>query len=239
MNNELIYEGKAKKIYKTENDNQVIAYFKDEITAFNGIKKAIINDKGILNNNISSLIFEYLESRGIKTHFIKKIDDRSQLCRKVRIIPLEFICRNYIAGNMAKRLGLEEGFKLERPVLEICYKNDDLNDPLINDDHALALNLVKKDDLEKCYELIIEIDQYLIELFDSININLVDFKVEFGLDDDNNIILADEFSPDNCRLWEKETNRKLDKDVFRRDLDDLRVTYLDILNRLEKRLKEV
>lgn len=230
---DMIYEGKAKMIYATNDPNEVIIYFKDDATAFNGVKKASIENKGILNNKITTIIFNYLIKNGIKTHYIKTLDDRSQLTEKVEIIPLEFICRNIVAGSMAKRLGMEEGQKLEQPVLEICYKKDELNDPLINDSHAYALGIVSKENLEHCYAQVLEINKLLIELFKKINIILVDFKVEFGIDKDGNVVLADEFSPDNARLWDATTMKKLDKDVFRRDLGNITDTYQYILDELE------
>lgn len=234
---EKIYEGKAKYILRKDSSNEIIVHFKDSTTAFNGVKMADIKTKGILNNKITAIIFDYLQSHGIKTHYIKIIDERKQLCKKVDIIPLEFICRNVAAGNMAKRLGLKEGQILNRVVQEICYKNDKLNDPLINNDHALLLGIASKKQLEYCYNQVEIINQLLIKLFDKINITLVDFKIEFGFDENNEIILADEFSPDNCRLWDKETKRKLDKDVFRQDLGDLVETYSIVLDRLENLIK--
>lgn len=229
-----LYEGKAKYILETDNPEEIIVYFKDSTTAFNGVKKADIKNKGILNNKISSIIFDYLKKHNIKTHYLKIIDERQQLCKQVKIIPLEFICRNISAGNMAKRLGIEEGIVLQKPVLEICYKNDDLNDPLINDDHAYLLDLINEEQLKYCYEQVKEINSLLVDLFKKVNISLVDFKVEFGLDKNNEIILADEFSPDNCRLWDIETKEKLDKDVFRKDLGDIIETYQNVLSKLEK-----
>lgn len=233
----MIYEGKAKIVLATDNPNEVIVYFKDDTTAFNGVKKEKIENKGILNNKITALIFKYLEGKGIRTHFIEKIDDRNMRTKKLNIIPLEFIVRNYTAGSMAKMLGLEDGVKLKKPVLEICYKKDELNDPLINDYHAVELGLVSEENLKKCYELALEINEYLKELFSSVGLKLVDFKVEFGLDENNNILLADEFSPDNARLWDAE-NKRLDKDVFRKDLGDIRETYAQIYDLLAKKLGE-
>lgn len=232
---EMIYEGKAKRILTSDNDNEVIVYFKDDTTAFNGVKHEVINSKGTLNNNISTLIFKYLDDKGIKTHFIKQLDERKMLTKKLEIIPLEFILRNYTAGSMAKRLGLEKGIKLDPPVLEISYKNDDLNDPLLNDHHALALGIVSEANLKKCYELTLEINKYLQELFAKFDITLVDFKVEFGLDKKGNIYLGDEFSPDNARLW-NDKQESLDKDVFRQDLGDLTTTYTYIYDLLKKEL---
>jgi phosphoribosylaminoimidazole-succinocarboxamide synthase len=228
-----IYEGKAKQLYSTADENLLIQYFKDDATAFNGEKKAVISDKGILNNLISEFIMIELEKASISTHFIKRINDREQLIKKVKIIPLEIIIRNFIAGSIAKRLGIAEGEKIENAIFEICYKDDSLNDPLINEDHAV--NVLKIID-EKQYQLIkktaLKINQILTKIFDNINIKLIDFKIEFGFDVDNNIILADEISPDSCRLWDKETSQKLDKDIFRRDLGDLVSSYKEVAKRL-------
>ncbi len=235
---ELIYEGKAKCILRCEDDDYVIVYYKDSATAFNGVKKAELKNKGVLNNKITALIFNYLNNMGIYTHFIKRIDEVTQICKKVDIIPLEFICRNVVAGSMAKRLGLDEGIVLDCPILEICYKNDELNDPLINNCHAVALNIVSESNLKKCYEITLKVNELLKNLFSKINIKLIDFKLEFGFDNNNNLVLADEFSPDNCRLWEMGTNRKLDKDLFRRDMGDITVTYEEVLSKLEKLMEE-
>jgi len=228
-----LYEGKAKIIYQDENPDNVVIYFKDDATAFNGVKKASIDSKGVLNNKITTIIFNYLIKNGIKTHYIKTLDDRCQLVEKIDIIPLEFICRNIVAGSMAKRLGMEEGKELEYPILEICYKKDELNDPLLIDTHAYALGIVKPDDLKYCYEQLEKINDLLKALFSKIGIILVDFKVEFGFNKQGEIVLADEFSPDNARLWDAQTKQKLDKDVFRRDLGNLTDTYSIILEKLE------
>ncbi|WP_423363755.1 phosphoribosylaminoimidazolesuccinocarboxamide synthase [Mycoplasma sp. P36-A1] len=232
-NKEMIYEGKAKIVYQADNENEVIIYFKDDATAFNGVKKASIQNKGILNNKITTIIFNYLESNGVDTHYIKTLNDREQLTDKIKIIPLEFICRNIVAGSMAKRLGMEEGQILEEPILEICYKKDELNDPLLNDYHAYALGLVTKEQLHECYDKVLKVNELLQKLFLEIGIILVDFKVEFGFNKEGKIVLADEFSPDNARLWDEVTKKKLDKDVFRRDLGNIVDTYQYILEKLE------
>ncbi len=232
FNGKVIYEGKAKCIIESDVKDTVIVHYKDSATAFNGVKKEIIDSKGSLNNEITILIFNYLSENGIKTHFIKKIDNVTQLCRKLDIIPLEFICRNIVAGSIKTRLGLNEGDVFDKELLEICYKNDDLNDPLINDFHVEALKLVEIENLNECYDLTRKINKLLVNLFNEIGIKLVDFKLEFGFDSENNILLADEFSPDNCRLWDKETNKVLDKDLFRKDLGDITVTYNEVLKRL-------
>ncbi|MGL6098052.1 MAG: phosphoribosylaminoimidazolesuccinocarboxamide synthase [Fusobacteriaceae bacterium] len=227
-----IYEGKAKKIYTTENPNEIIIFYKDDATAFNNIKKGTIENKGILNHKITTTIYDYLSKNGIPTHHIATLDERSQLCKKVEIVPLEVIVRNVLAGSTAKLLGIDEGLKLSTPIFEICYKKDELKDPLINDYHAIALGLATKKELDKIYELTAKINSLLIELFKNVGIKLVDFKIEFGRDIEGNIILADEISPDSCRLWDAVTDKKLDKDRFRRDLGDVEDAYIEVLNRI-------
>ncbi|MGI9525891.1 MAG: phosphoribosylaminoimidazolesuccinocarboxamide synthase [Weeksellaceae bacterium] len=231
---EQLYEGKAKKIYATDNPNQVVVYFKDDATAFNAEKKGTFKDKGAMNNAITTLIFEYLEENEIPTHFIEKLSELEQLVEKVDIVPLEFVVRNYVAGSMAKRLGLEEGEKCEYTVFDLCYKRDDLGDPLINDDHAVLLKAATYDELIDMYELTADINDLLIELFDKAGLILADFKIELGRTADGDIILADEISPDTCRLWDKETGEKLDKDRFRRDLGGETEAYHEVYNRLKK-----
>lgn len=231
---EMIYEGKAKQLYTTENDEHIIIHYKDDATAFNGVKKAQIEHKGELNNAISTIIFKHLHKHDIPTHYIETLNDRDQLCHKVTIIPLEVIIRNSIAGSMAKRLDIKEGTLAPRPIYELCYKNDELGDPLINEDHALALNTATEAELAEIKALTLRINQVLIELFDSIDITLVDFKIEFGRKLDGTIVLADEISPDTCRLWDKNTQKKLDKDRFRRDLGNVEDAYQEILARLSK-----
>lgn len=233
---ELLYEGKAKKVYSTDKPDEVIFYFKDDATAFNAQKRGSFARKGELNNAISTLIFEYLHSKGIETHFIEKMSVREQLVKKVTIIPLEVVIRNYIAGSMAKRLGIEEGKKSPVTIFDICYKNDALQDPLINDYHAIALGIVTKEELQQVYTLAGKINEALKELFDKMNIILVDFKIEFGKTADGKIILADEISPDCCRLWDKTTLRKMDKDRFRRDLGEITEAYVEVYDRLQKAL---
>lgn len=231
---ELLYEGKSKQVYKTDDPNKIIIHYKDDTTAFNGIKKAIIANKGVLNNAISSLIYERLNKAGIPTHFIKKLNDREELCKKVNIIPLEVAVRNVIAGSMAKRLNIEEGTIPSNVIREIDYKNDALGDPLINDDHAVSLGICSYDDLKKIYELTDRINNELKKMFDSVDVILVDYKIEFGFDCDGNIVLSDEISPDSARLWDKKSLAKLDKDRFRRDLGKVVEAYEEILKRLEK-----
>lgn len=231
---EMLYEGKAKQVYKTEDEDLIIIHYKDDATAFNGVKKAQIAQKGILNNKITEIIFKKMAEAGIPTHFVEKLNDRDQLCKKVKIVPLEVITRNVIAGSMAKRLGIEEGTKPSNVVYEICYKDDALGDPLINDHHAVALNAVTYDELNTIYDLTSRINDVLNKMFDEIGITLVDFKIEFGRLKDGTIVLADEISPDTCRLWDKQTQKKLDKDRFRRDLGNVIEAYEEILDRLSK-----
>ncbi len=234
----LLYEGKAKQIFSTDSDDKVIMYFKDDATAYNGIKKSVIQNKGMINNEISTIIFKQLEKHGVKTHFIEKLNEREQLCKRVKIVKLEVIIRNITAGSMAKRLGLNEGMELDHEIYELCYKNDDFNDPLINEDHALALKLSTKEELNFIRITALKINYILKSLFKDLNIKLVDLKLEFGKDENNHIILADEISPDTCRFWDMKTNEKLDKDRFRRDLGKVEEGYIEIMNRL-KRIKYV
>ncbi|MCB2354249.1 phosphoribosylaminoimidazolesuccinocarboxamide synthase [Clostridium estertheticum] len=229
----LLYEGKAKKMFSTDNKDEIRVYFKDDATAGNGAKKGQIEKKGILNNSITTMLYELLEKKGIKTHFIKKINDREQLCKKVEIVPLEVIIRNVAAGSMAKRYGIVEGSKLKIPVIELSYKNDDLGDPLINDYHAVAMELTTFEELGEIYKMAFKINDILRELFLKKGINLIDFKLEFGRFNDE-VILADEISPDTCRFWDVETGEKLDKDRFRRDLGNVTEAYEEILSRITK-----
>ncbi len=229
---EFLYEGKAKQIYATNDPNKVIIHYKDDATAFNAQKKGQVVDKGELNNKITEIIFKYLETKGIKTHFIERLNERDQLCHKVTILPLEVIVRNVIAGSMAKRLDIEEGTIPSNTIFDLCYKRDDLGDPLINDDHAVALGAATYDELKHIYSVTAQINDILKEHFLKEDIILVDFKIEFGKDKDGNIVLADEISPDTCRFWDKNTMKKLDKDRFRRDLGDVREAYVEILQRL-------
>ncbi|HAM63831.1 MAG: phosphoribosylaminoimidazolesuccinocarboxamide synthase [Firmicutes bacterium GWF2_51_9] len=229
---QMIYEGKAKQLYTCEREDALIIHYKDDATAFNGVKKAQIEHKGELNNAISTIIFNALHKHDIPTHYIETLNNRDQLCHKVKIIPLEVIIRNLIAGSMAKRLDIKEGTPAPRPIYELCYKNDDLGDPLINEDHAFALGAASEEDLATIKKLTLEINRVLIDLFDKIGIILVDFKIEFGRTLDGRIVLADEISPDTCRFWDKETRKKLDKDRFRRDLGNVEDAYQEILKRL-------
>jgi len=229
----MLYEGKAKQVYKTENPDQIIIHYKDDATAYNNVKKASINEKGLLNNEISSIIFGKLHEAGVKTHFIERLNERDQLCRVVKIFPLEFIVRNIVAGSMAKRLDIPEGTKPNNLIIDICYKKDELGDPLINNDHAVALGAATYEELEIMYNTTRKINDVLLKLFKELSITLVDFKIEFGRTLDGEIVLADEISPDTCRFWDIETNEKLDKDRFRRDLGGVREAYEEILKRLK------
>lgn len=230
----MLYEGKAKQVFETDNPNEVIVRFKDDATAFNAQKKGNVDLKGEMNNAITTLIFEYLNKKGIPTHFIRKIDEREQLVKKVHIIPLEMVVRNYSAGSMAQRLGVAEGIKSPVTIFDICYKKDELGDPLINDHHAVFLGAATYEELDEMYELTSDINDIMIDLFDQMNIILVDFKIELGKDSSGKIILADEISPDTCRLWDKDTMKKLDKDRFRRDLGEVTEAYVEIYERLKK-----
>ena len=231
----LLYEGKAKQIYSTENENEYVVYYKDDATAFNGEKKAEISSKGILNNKISTIIFEMLKENGIESHFIKSLSDREMLVKKVEILPLDVIVRNITAGSFCKRVGIEEGLVLDEPIFEICYKNDEYGDPMLNDDHAVAMKLATREELKFLKEETLKINELMKEFFLKMNLKLVDFKIEFGKDTDGNIILADEISPDTCRLWDVNTNEKLDKDRFRRDLGDLVEGYTEVLARMNNK----
>ncbi|RUM55560.1 MAG: phosphoribosylaminoimidazolesuccinocarboxamide synthase [Nautilia sp.] len=235
MKKELLYEGKAKRIYATDKSDEVICEYKDALTAFNGEKAATEEGKGALNLAITTLIFEELEKAGIPTHLIKKISDTEQLVKKVDIILIEVVVRNIAAGSLAKRLGLKEGEKLPFTIVEFYYKKDELNDPLINDDHCMILGLVDdRSELDTLREYGKKINDFLVKFFDAAGMTLVDFKVEFGKDSKGNIILADEITPDSCRLWDKETGKKMDKDIFRQDLGDLKSAYQEVLKRIKK-----
>ncbi len=230
---ELLYEGKGKRLFKTDDENLLVSEFKDDLTAFNAQKRGNEEGKGALNCKISTQLFHLLEKTGIKTHLVKTLDDSSQLIKKVQIIPLEVVVRNIATGSLTKRLGIEDGKKLPFALVEFYYKDDDLNDPLVNDEHCLMMDLVKSEtDLEELKRLGREINSTLKGFFEKRGLNLVDFKVEFGIDKEGNILLADEISPDSCRFWDAETNEKLDKDRFRQGLGDVKVAYEEILRRI-------
>jgi len=229
---QLLYEGKAKRLYQTEQDDILFVEYKNSATAFNGEKKAEIDGKGILNNRITTVIFEKLKTQGIDSHFVERISENEQLVRKVDIIPIEVVVRNIAAGSLAKRLGFEEGTPLNRTIVEFYYKDDALGDPIINNDHIDILGIATKEEVETLYQLGLKVNSVLQPIFEEVGVILVDFKLEFGRDQDGNVLLADEISPDTCRLWDAETKQKLDKDVFRRDLGSLTDVYEIILARL-------
>ena len=230
---DFIYEGKAKQVYSTDDENLVIIHYKDDATAGNGVKKGTIKDKGIINNKITAKLFSVIEKNGIRTHFKEMLNDRDQLCEKLEIVPLEVIVRNVITGSMAKRVGIADGTIPKTTIFEICYKNDEYGDPLINDYHAVAMGLTTFDELKYIYETTSKINDLLKKVFDEEGITLVDFKIEFGKNSKGEILLADEITPDTCRLWDKATGKKLDKDRFRQDLGGIEEAYIEILNRLE------
>ena len=230
---DFIYEGKAKQVYSTDDENLVIIHYKDDATAGNGVKKGTIKDKGIINNKITAKLFSVLEKNGIRTHFKEMLNDRDQLCEKLEIVPLEVIVRNVITGSMAKRVGIADGTIPKTTIFEICYKNDEYGDPLINDYHAVAMGLATFDELRYIYETTSKINDLLKKVFDEEGITLVDFKIEFGKNSKGEILLADEIKPDTGRLWDKATGKKLDKDRFRQDLGGIEEAYIEILNRLE------
>lgn len=236
---DLLYTGKAKKVYKTDDPNYCIFEYKDDATAFNGEKKGSFEGKGIINNKMANLIFKLLEKKGIKTHLVKEIDGRQTLVKKVSIIPLEVIIRNIAAGSFSKRYGVEEGTVLKSPTLEFSYKNDSLGDPLINDYQALALELVTKKDIETITNIAFKVNEELKNIFMNIGIKIIDFKIELGFDSEGEIVLADEISPDTCRLWDAETNKKLDKDRFRFDLGEFSDVYNEVWHRLIEFYKEI
>lgn len=228
---EMIYEGKAKKVFLTEDPDVVIVDYKDDATAFNGLKKGTIYGKGVINNKMSNFLCKMLEEKGISTHFVEELSDRETAVRKVEIVPLEVIIRNKAAGSMAKRLGLEEGTKLLCPVLEFSYKDDALGDPMINDSHALACGFATAEEIEKIRTMALKINEILCEYFATKNVELIDFKLEFGRFH-GDIILADEISPDTCRFWDMTTHEKLDKDRFRRDMGSVEEAYEEMAKRL-------
>ncbi|MFT9098338.1 phosphoribosylaminoimidazolesuccinocarboxamide synthase [Liquorilactobacillus sp.] len=234
----MVYAGKAKQMWTTENEEILKVVYMDQATALNGKKKDQISGKGILNNHISSLIFEYLTQQGIENHFIKRISDTEELVKKVTILPLEMVTRNVAAGHFATRFGVEEGKTFAIPVEETYFKSDELDDPFMNNSQILALKIATKNEIEKMWDISRKVNQLLTELFKKIDLRLIDFKLEFGKLKDGEIVLADEFSPDNCRLWNMKDNAHMDKDVYRRDLGDLTVVYEEVLKRLEKVLTE-
>ncbi len=227
-----MYEGKAKKVYATEDDNFCIVSYKDDATAFNGQKRGTIVGKGAVNNRVTNHLMLILQERGIPTHYVRELSDTETLVRRVKIVPLEVIVRNITAGSLAKRLGLEEGIKLSRPVLEFSYKDDSLGDPMVNEYHILAMKFATESELKIISEYSLKINEILGEYLKQFNIELIDFKLEFGKLPDGTIVLADEISPDTCRFWDSGTGEKLDKDRFRRDLGNVEDAYQEILKRL-------
>jgi phosphoribosylaminoimidazole-succinocarboxamide synthase len=229
---ELLYEGKAKKVYTTDKEDVLIVDYKDDATAFNGEKKGTIVGKGAINNRMTNHVFKLLEKEGVPTHLIEELSDRETAVKKVEIVPLEVIIRNVAAGSFSKRLGVEEGKELLCPILEFSYKDDALGDPFINSYYALALGIATQEELDTIAKYAFKVNEVMIKYFDSLGIRLIDFKIEFGRTADGTIILADEVSPDTCRLWDKETNEKLDKDRFRRDLGNVEDAYQEVFKRL-------
>ena len=229
---ELLYEGKAKKVYTTENPEQLIVSYKDDATAFDGQKKGTIVGKGAINNRMTNHIFKLLEKKGVPTHLVEELNDRDTVVKKVEIVPREVIIRNFSAGSFAKKLRMEEGIKLACPTLEFSYKNDDLHDPFINSYYALALKLATQEEIDVITKYAFVVNDVMQEYFAGLGIELIDFKIEFGRLSDGTVILADEVSPDTCRLWDKETHEKLDKDRFRRDLGNVDDAYQEVFRRL-------
>ncbi len=227
-----IYEGKAKILYETLDPDFLIQYFKDDATAFDATKRGTIKEKGIMNNKIAAKLFQILEKEGIPTHFVELLNEREMLIKRVEIIPVEVTIRNVVAGGMSRLLGIEEGRKLECPVLEYHYKEDKLHDPLINEYHIRALKIASDAEMEKVKSYSFKVNEILIKFFSSINLDLIDFKLEFGRLKKHEIILADEISPDTCRLWEKTTGKRLDKDRFRKDLGNVEEAYQEVLKRV-------
>ena len=227
-----LYEGKAKKVYATADENLCIVSYKDDATAFNGLKKGTIAGKGVVNNRMSNMLMQLLEKQGVPTHYVEELSDRETVVKKVKIVPLEVIIRNVSAGSFAKRYGVEEGIVFDAPTVEFSYKNDDLGDPLLNDTHALALKLATKEEIQQIKDYAFRVNELLKGFMKEIGIDLVDFKLEFGRLSDGTIVLADEISPDTCRLWDEKTHEKLDKDRFRRDLGGVEDAYQEVMRRL-------
>lgn len=229
---EQVYEGKAKKVFRTDDEGLFIVDYKDDATAFNGLKKGTIAGKGAINNRMTNSIMQLLEQHGIPTHFVKELSERETLVKRVQIVPIEVIVRNVAAGSLAKRLGLAEGTRLKSTVLEYCYKNDELGDPMINDYHIFAMGLASKEQLEKIAAYSLKINEILVAFFKEIGVDLIDFKLEYGVTNDGTLVLADEISPDTCRFWDSKTGEKLDKDRFRRDMGGVEEAYQEMMKRL-------
>ncbi len=232
MKAEMLYEGKAKKVYATENPDQVIVSYKDDATANDGLKKGTILGKGVVNNRMSNYLMQMLEKEGVPTHFVEELSERETVVKKVSIVPLEVIVRNISAGSFAKRYGVAEGIVFDEPTFEFSYKNDDLHDPLLNDSHALALKLATKEEINTIRAMALKVNELLKAYFLGLNIRLVDFKLEFGRLGDGTLVLADEISPDTCRFWDATTGEKLDKDRFRRDLGGTEAAYNEMMRRV-------
>ena len=229
---EQLYEGKAKKVFATDDANLVIVDYKDDATAFNGEKKGTITGKGVINNVMSNHMFQLLEQQGVPTHFVEQLSERETLVKKVSIVPLEVIIRNISAGSFAKRFGVEEGIVFDEPTIEFSYKNDELGDPLMNAYHAIALKAATREEIETIKAMAFKVNEVMKQYFDTLNVILVDFKLEFGKTADGKIVLADQISPDTCRLWDKTTKEKLDKDRFRRDMGGVEEAYQEIMKRV-------
>lgn len=229
---EQLYEGKAKKVFKTDDPDVLIVDYKDDATAFNGEKKGTIVGKGVINNKMSNRVDQLLEKEGVPTHYIEELSDRETAVKKVEIVPLEVIIRNVAAGSFSKRLGVPEGTPFEQPTIEFSYKNDELGDPMVNDYHILAMDLATREELDQIAEMSFAINKMMVEFFKSVNVDLIDFKIEFGKTSDGQIILADEISPDTCRFWDSDTHEKLDKDRFRRDMGGVEEAYEEMMRRL-------
>ena len=232
-----LYEGKAKKVYETDDPQYLIVSYKDDATAFNGLKKGTIAGKGVINNRMSNRLMKMLENNGVPTHYVEELSDRDTVVRRVSIVPLEVIIRNISAGSFSKRYGVEEGIVFARPTIEFSYKNDELGDPLLNDDHALALGLATEEEIAEIKRLAFRVNDVLKQFWAGCGVTLVDFKLEFGRLPDGRIILADEISPDTCRLWDSKTKEKLDKDRFRRDLGGVEDEYAEIMRRLNEAME--
>ena len=233
---EQLYEGKAKKVYATENPELLIVSYKDDATAFNGLKKGTIPGKGVINNRMSNLLMQRLEKAGIPTHFVRQLSDRETLVKRVSIVPLEVIIRNIAAGSFSERYGVDEGFVFETPTIEFSYKNDELGDPLLNEYHAIAMKLATREEIETIKRYAFGVNEQLKALWAECGVTLVDFKLEFGRLTDGSIVLADEISPDTCRLWDSKTYEKLDKDRFRRDLGGVENAYAEVMKRLTEHM---
>lgn len=229
---EQLYEGKAKKVFSTENEELVIVSYKDDATALDGLKKGTIAGKGAINNRMSNYLMQLLEKKGVKTHFVEELNDNETVVKKVSIVPLEVIIRNISAGSFAKRFGVEEGIVFAEPTIEFSYKNDDLHDPLMNSYHAIALGVATREEIETIKSMAFTVNEVLKEYFKGLGVKLVDFKLEFGKLSDGTIVLADEISPDTCRFWDAETNEKLDKDRFRRDMGGVEDAYKEMMHRV-------